>query len=351
MEQDQEANNSVDVLVGGGGGGVATSDASWNWWWPFSWFFNAQSKKGSRLKTGRSPRALSPAVVKSAERACRYIAEELPYDAMRLIHEYKKETKSRVPYKILNYMLTVASEGPSSSSSSSPATAVLPVTRAQAAALRAKSGRDLATLVSAGYEMNRALHRFPRLRHPVTVWRGTNARLRSRSQPDQGMQTGEHLHFPQFMSTTLDPETALRFARFRSRGMRTDLIVWRIEIPAGFPFPFITQKVRLSDGAPRPNTCFSGEYEVLFPVGAVLRLRDAPRLMDMREFQAASSSKSRSKSKSKSKSPASRRRRRRPSRRVYLCTLVLEGFLRTDASFWRQLSRAAIALVNEVDER
>ena len=325
MEHDGEDD---DGLAGGGAlDFIRNASSSMNWWWPFSWFFAAESKnKQQRRRQRHVP--LDADVTAAAERACRYVAHRLPLADVELIREYKKETWSSVPYKIINYLLNVAGETAGASG-----TAVMSYGGGgPSAVLRGKSRRDIAALVEKGHALNKALHGFPRLRTAVTVWRGTNARLRSQKHPDKFMSKGEHLHFAQFMSTTLDPATALRFARFRSPHSRTDLIIWRIEIAAGFPFPFITQKVRLWDGMPQANTCFSDEYEVLFPAGAVLRLRDRPRLLDMRAFGDTAGLRSRDSGRS--------------HRRVFLCTLVLEGFLRSDSAFWRQLSASATRLVD-----
>ena len=307
---------------------LTNASSSANWWWPFSWFFAAESKNKTRRQQRRHV-GLDADVTAAAERACRYVAQQLPLADVALIHEYKKETRSSVPYKIINYLLNVAGE----TATAAKGTAVMSYgTGGPSAVLRGMSRRDVTALVEKGHALNKALHGFPRLRSAVTVWRGTNARLRSQKHPDKFMSKGEHLHFAQFMSTTLDPATALRFARFRSPHSRTDLIIWRIEIAAGFPFPFITQKVRLRDGVPQANTCFSDEYEVLFPAGAVLRLRDRPRLLIMRAFGETAGLRSRDSGRSE--------------RRVFMCTLVLEGFLRTDSDFWRQLSASATKLVD-----
>lgn len=331
--EEEEHDKHDDGLAGGGALDFirnASSSSSVNWWWPFSWFFAAESKNKKQRRRQRRRVGLDADVTAAAERACRYVAHRLPLADVALIHEYKKETQSSVPYKIINYLLNVAGETAGASG-----TAVMSYGRGAggpSAVLRGKSRRDIAALVEKGHALNKALHGFPRLRTAVTVWRGTNARLRSQKNPNKFMSKGEHLHFAQFMSTTLDPATALRFARFRSPHSRTDLIIWRIEVAAGFPFPFITQKVRLRDGVPQANTCFSDEYEVLFPAGAVLRLRDRPRLLDMRAFGETAGLRSRDSGRSQ--------------RRVFLCTLVLEGFLRSDSGFWRQLSARATRLAD-----
>ena len=107
MEHDGEDD---DGLAGGGAlDFIRNASSSMNWWWPFSWFFAAESKnKQQRRRQRHVP--LDADVTAAAERACRYVAHRLPLADVELIREYKKETWSSVPYKIINYLLNVAGE-------------------------------------------------------------------------------------------------------------------------------------------------------------------------------------------------------------------------------------------------
>jgi hypothetical protein len=120
--------------------------------------------------------------------------------------------------------------------------------------------------------LDQILHTFPRLENrSMTVYRGETCNNSFYYQKAKNMNIGEELVILPFLSTSVNPRVATRYA---GRASDNNACVWQIEIPKGQIFPYIAESApnsiphNLGNGTNKPGP----EYEVLLPSHARLRL-------------------------------------------------------------------------------
>jgi hypothetical protein len=116
----------------------------------------------------------------------------------------------------------------------------------------------------------------------------------------------------------------MHFARQR-RGERI-LIFWKIAIPAGQPFPYVSQEMPVNELHP----CLNGEYEVLLPTNLVLSLDHFTKLrFGEPDYVALAGT--------------------RPSRLpIYVYSLRVVGYERTDTRFWERFRARSLQTLDKI---
>jgi hypothetical protein len=248
------------------------------WWWPS--FKASIPTVASPPEPRRRYKRFAPETTEAAARACRHHAR-LDRETKHLISGYKLEGASHLPYMVVNYLLKTMHEP---LATHDVASRFVPTDLVHVKQTAAK----LAVICEKARDLNRALHRFPKLTSDLVVWRGLSVHdanhekillvlryLRGRANADlhaAGRARRRRVTCSTFLSTSIDPKTAMHFARMR-RGEKI-LIFWKITVPAGHVFPYVSQEMPVN----KLHPCLNGEYEVLLPTNLVLALERFKKL-------------------------------------------------------------------------
>ena len=104
------------------------------------------------------------------------------------------------------------------------------------------------------------------------------------------------------------------------------MIFWKIAIPAGQPFPYVSQEMPVNELHP----CLNGEYEVLLPTNLVLSLDHFTKLrFGEPDYVALAGT--------------------RPSRLpIYVYSLRVVGYERTDTRFWERFRARSLQTLDKI---